>query len=72
MREFVARENIRRFQKILLATTDAVERAAVSKLLAAEKEELAAIGWQNETSNGPRYDKSLHLVSARLSRPLSE
>ena len=69
MREFVARENIRRFQKILSTTTDEVERAAVSKLLAAEEEELAAIGGQNKTSNGPRYDKSLHLVSTRLFTP---
>ena len=43
MREFVACENIKRFEQILLRTTNKDERAIVLKLLAAEKAELTAI-----------------------------
>lgn len=43
VREFVARENIKRFEDLLAATTDKNEHNIVLKLLTAEKRELAAI-----------------------------
>lgn len=41
MQEFIARENIRRFEAKLAACTDAEQRKTLSRLLEAERQHLA-------------------------------
>jgi hypothetical protein len=43
LQEFILRENIKRFERHLSATTDEVERALLLKMMREEKERLEAI-----------------------------
>lgn len=48
MEEFVARENIRRFEARLAACADPVQRETLTRLLEAERQRLTKVRLQNQ------------------------
>ena len=52
MLEFIARENIRRFEEKLAACTDPEQRATITRLLEAERARLAEVVAANGSVSG--------------------